>query len=115
MDEENLFAGLDQVLPQLTPPPAKPQKLKPDRNSQMIYYHGRAIPQKQPKQYSYAHIKRVLYEQYELLVDDITPYKGTRYASRRKTYRVRNMNDDVIVEKCNLWQLGKFLEEQGDY
>ena len=113
MNENNDFIGFDKVKP--APPPLKIKPVKPSKQDLMIYYHGRTIPQPLPEHYSYSHIKKVLYDKYELFIEDVSPYKWTRYGKQLKIYRVFNAVDDTVLNEVTLYQIACYLREQGDY
>ena len=116
MDDLNDFDGLEKMVNAVTPPPEKIQPVKPSREDLHAYYHDGMIPSKPlPKRHSVEHIRWILKTLYNYELTDITEYKGTRGYDNHKRYRVEDENGKTIIAECTLYQLGCFLEEEGDY
>ena len=112
------FAGMDSLSNNVTAPPNRVKPIKPTREDLYEYYHNGLVPPKPlPKRYSYSKIKKILEEEYELVIWDTTNYKDTRWYSKspRKTYSVYDKNGNTIIENGYLYDIGKYLEAQGDY
>lgn len=114
----NDFDGFEAVKNNVAPPPDKVKPVKPSRDDLFAYYHnGLVLPKPLKKRYSFARIKKILEEQYEYKIFDVSPYKSTRWygKSPRKEYTVCDKRGNTILERCYLHDLGAWLEEQGDY
>ena len=118
MDTMNDFEGMDMIQYCVTDPPEKVRAVKPSREDLMSYWHDGLVPPKSlEKHYSIAKIKKILGEKYGCEITDITEYKGTRWYSRtpHKLYTIVDQYGETKVEECSLYQIGKWLEDQGDY
>ena len=112
----NDFDEFDAVASSVTPPPDKVKPIKPSREDLYAYYHDGWRPSKPlPKRHSVEHIKWILKTLYNYELKDITGYKGTRGYDNHKKYRVEDENGKTIIAECTLFQLGSYLEEEGDY
>ncbi len=110
------FLELNKVADVLSPPPDKIHQIRPSKEDLFAYYHDGLLPQKPlPVRHSMEHIKWVLEELYHCKLIDITEYKGTRGYDKHKQYRVEDENGKTIIACCGLYQLGSFLEAEGDY
>ncbi len=113
----NDFASLDSLTSSVSAPPNKVKPIKPSREDLMMYYHGYAPIKPLQKRYSFSKVQKVLNEEYDYTIHDITDYKGTRqhWKSTRKVYRVTDKEGNTIIEEGYLHDIGKYLESQGDY
>lgn len=118
MDIVNEFEGMDVIRNNVSEPPEKVRPVKPSREDLMAYWHdGLVSPKPLDKHYSYAKIKKILGEEYGCEIKDISEYKGTRWYSRtpHKLYTIIDQYGETKVEECSLYQIGKWLEDQGEY
>ena len=109
------FNGFENIAKCVSKPPEKVQKVKPSKEDMSLYLFGKVPAKPLPKRYSYSKIKIKLRDQYNCKLIDVTGYKGTRGDNPRKVYSVVDEKGNTIVEEVNLYQLGSWLEKQGDY
>ncbi len=111
------FVAFEKLASIVSPPPEKVKPIKPSREDLMQYWHGVSPNKPLDKHYSIERCKKILKEKYHYKLIDITEYKGTRATNgyRLKKYRVEDDNGNVIIVECTLYQLGTFLENEGDY
>lgn len=109
------FSGFENVAKCVSKPPEKVQKVKPSKEDMSLYLFGKVPAPPLPKRYSRSKIDIVLSKQYNYKLRDVTGYKGTRGNNPRKIYDVVDEKGNIVVEEVNLYQLGSWLEEQGDY
>ena len=79
------------------------------------YWFGIDRPKPLEKKYSVSRIRKILaevYDNYQLI--DISEYKSNRY-KYYTTYRVLDKDNNIVISHCYLHDLGKMLEEAGDY
>ncbi|MDY4429044.1 MAG: hypothetical protein SPE25_08500 [Lachnospiraceae bacterium] len=131
MNNNNLYS--DDATPlvapsSLQPPPYLddgtpiPTKKKSYRQVQRELF-GVCRPDNLTKRYSASRIRKILREKYNLGYEPNYHYKYGRANSKysivfeaRQHYRITNLeNDEVLIKRIYNHEIGKVLEERGDY
>lgn len=101
----------------LKSPPKRINK-KVQNKSYLEKFYADYNPPMAPKKYSYGRVKKVLnnvYDHYRikpLIIGDKQQYvTGTH----QKYYMILDLFGNIVIPKCSLTQIGRYLEEQGDY
>lgn len=77
-------------------------------------WHGCEKPKKQEHRYSVTHIRKILRDNYNYELQNVTGYKGNR-SSRHNTYQIVDLSTNTILyTNCTLSTIGRCLEENGE-
>lgn len=77
-------------------------------------WHGCEKPKKQEHRYSVTHIRKILRENYNYELLNVTEYKGNR-STGHNTYQVVDLaTKEILYRNCTLSTIGRCLEENGE-
>lgn len=77
-------------------------------------WHGYEKPKKQEHRYSFAKIRKILRQNYNYELLNVTEYKGNR-STGHNTYQIVDLSTNTILyTNCTLSTIGRCLEENGE-
>lgn len=77
-------------------------------------WHGYDKPKRQEHRYSFAKIRKILRENYNYELLNVTEYKGNR-STGHNTYQIVDLSTNTILyTNCTLSTIGRCLEENGE-
>lgn len=85
-----------------------------DNEELYVRWHGYEKPKKQERRYSFAKIRKILRENYNYELLNVTEYKGNR-STGHNTYQIVDLSTNTILyTNCTLSTIGRCLEENGE-